>query len=269
MYLFYVDESGQREYNAKSSRHFVLGAIAISDTDWREWNQKINAIKQECFGTTQVEWKSVNLRQPDKCRRFYLEPFGITQGTLTAGVEALYTLINDAPLTLFAAVIDKRQMMTQYVNPVSSTEMAYELLLERVAGFLYSCDNAPCGIIIHDLIQESTGSEVRSHQKTIVELHEKFQKRGKTDFASIEKIIEGVHFLPTDQSNFLQVADLVAYNVYRQFNDSWESWEEGKSLSSMPKYEFFERLLPKFYKSSAGTVKGYGIKKFPTEAGKK
>ena len=104
MYLFYVDESGQRDYNLKSSHHFVLGAVAISDTNWREWNRKINAIKQVCFGTTQVEWKSVNLRQPDKCRRFYLEPFEITQTRLTEAVEEMYALINDAPLTLFAAV---------------------------------------------------------------------------------------------------------------------------------------------------------------------
>ena len=100
MHLFYVDESGQRDYNPKNSQHFVLSAVTISDTDWREWNQKINAIKEGCFGTTQVEWKSVNLRQPDKCRRFYLEPFGITQGVLTAAVEQMYTLINEAPLTL-------------------------------------------------------------------------------------------------------------------------------------------------------------------------
>ena len=269
MFLFYVDESGQREYNPKNSRHLVLGAVAISDTDWREWHQKINAIKQECFGTTQVEWKSVNLRQPDKRSRFYLKPFGMTEQKLTEGVEAMFTLINDAPLTLFAAVIDKRQMVAQYAHPVTSTEMAYELLLERAAGFLSQCDNAPCGIIIHDLIQESASNESRGHQKAILEVHQQFQDRGRTDFASVEKIIEGVHFLPTDQSNFLQVADLVAYNVYRQFNDHWEPWEEGEALSAMPKYDFFERLLPKFYKSSAGMIKGYGIKKFPTEAAKK
>ena len=263
MFLFYLDESGQREYNNKSSRHFVLGAVAISDGDWREWNGKINAIKQGCFGTTQVEWKSVNLRQPDKCRKFYLEPFGITPEKLTGAVGEMFSLINDAPITLFAAVIDKRQMMTKYVDPFSSTEMAYQLLLERVAWFLSGCDNAPCGIIIHDLIQESVESKARSYQKATQEQHEKFQNPLSNGPAKNEKIIEGVHFLPTDQSNFLQVADLVAYNVYRQFADHWEQWDEGKPLSEMTKYSFFERLLPKFYKLSGGIIKGYGIKKFP------
>lgn len=265
MYLFYVDESGQREYNSKSSRHFVLATVAISDGDWREWNKKINAIKQKCFGTTQVEWKSVNLRQPEKQHKFYLEPFGIAPEKLTAGVEEMFTLIVDAPLTLFAVVIDKRQMMTQYVSPVPATEMAYELLLERIARFLSGCDNAPCGIVIHDLIQESSSSQARSHQKAILELHERFQDRGRTGFASVEKIIEGVHFLPTDQSNFLQLADLVAYNVYRQFTNHWEEWDEGQAFATMTKYPFFERILPKFYKSGAGAIKGYGIKKFPKQ----
>ena len=93
--------------------------------------------------------------------------------------------------------IDKRQMMSRYTNPVSSTEMAYELLLERVASFLAHCDNASCGIIIHDLIQSSAFNEAKSHQKAILDLHEKFQNRGQTDFANVEKIIEGVHF-PTN-----------------------------------------------------------------------
>lgn len=262
MHLFYVDESGQRDYNNKNSRHFVLGAVAISDTDWREWNQKINAIKMDCFGTQQIEWKSVVLRQPDKCERVYLKPYGITRERLIEAVEQMYVLINEAPITIFAAVIDKRQMVSKYAHPVSSTSLAYEFLIERIASFLSRPGVQGHGMMVHDLIQESPG-QAKSHQKEIADLHERIQIRGKTDYTNVEKIIEGVHFLPTDQSNFLQVADMTTYNVYRQFADYWKDWDENVDFQAMPKYQFFERIVPKFFTAPTGSLKGYGIKKSP------
>lgn len=265
MYLFYVDESGQREYNEKTTAHFVLAGVAIQDTDWRKWNERINEVKQDVFGTTEVEFKSTRLRQPDKCRRFYLEPFGLTEEALIAAIDRLYQVITEAPILLFAAVINKRHMMQLYPEPEPCTEMAYRMLIERLDGFLQGCNPSPCGLIIHDLIQESVSRQSRDHQEAIIDLHNKFLTRGEGGLAVVENVIEGVHFLPTSQSNFLQIADLVAYNVYRQFQDHWQEWEAGVPLDRCSKYPYFERILPKMHRSRAGRIPGFGIKKFPVE----
>lgn len=263
MYLFYADESGQREYNEKTTGHFVLAGMAIQDTDWRNWNDQINEIKQDAFGTTDVEFKSTWLRQPDKRRRFYSEPFGLTEEALATTVERLYEVIAEAPILLFSAVVNKRQMMQRYQDPEPCTEKAYRMLIERLDGFLQGCDHSPCGLIIHDLIQESVSKQSRDHQEAIINLHKRVMTRGEAGLAVVENIIEGVHFLPTTQSNFLQIADLVAYNVFRQFQDHWQEWEAGMPLDQCPKYPHFERILPKFHMSRTGLIKGFGIKKFP------
>lgn len=87
--------------------------------------------------------------------------------------------------------------------------------------------------------------------------------KGKTSFATLEKIIESVHFESSDQSNFLQVADLLTYNIYRQFTDHGDEWDDGETLKSMTKYPYFARYIPKFDKDPFGNITGYGLKKFP------
>ena len=183
-------------------------------------------------------------------------------------IEHLYKIIDDAPMILFASVIDKRQMTTKYVLPDSATTLAYKHLLERIEKFLKNSTENHFGIIIHDLIQEATGNS-RSYQREIIEYHEQVLHRGRTDEALIEHIVEGVHFVETDQSNFLQVADLVAYNIYRQFTDSGDQWDscfkmnEVEFWRTISTYSYFKRVLNKFDRSEMKRIRGYGIKKFP------
>ena len=268
MYLFYVDESGQREYNEKNSRHFVLGAAGIAEADWRNVNQQINALKLEVFKDRRVEFKSVALRNQEKQRKRYLEPYGLTLEQLTGAVERLYAIVTAAPLTLFAVVIDKRQMTASSVVPESPTSYAYELLLEQFEAFLSRLPDEHSGIVIHDLIQETPGAS-KSYQREIINQHDKFLHEDETSALSMKRIVEGVHFVETDQSNFLQVADLAAYNIYRQFTEYWQEWDaavgvpESIAFIQMPMYPYFQRMLPKFARTPEGVVRGCGITKEP------
>jgi hypothetical protein len=260
MYLFYVDESGQREYNTKSSHYFTLVAVGVAEGNWRSINAAINDIKLEYFGRADIEFKTHHLHRRELRERFYLKPHGLTPEMLTEAVNKLYNIIVDAPLTLFAAVINKRQMLSQYTTPEPATMLAYELLIERIEKFLGRCDDSPYGMIIHDLIVENA----KSHQQDIHDLHEKFQSRGSTSAQKIERIIEGVHFVPSHHSNFLQIADMVAYNTARQFEDHGQEWDAKVAPDKMKQYEWFGRILPKFDKSAQNKVRGYGIKKMPS-----
>ena len=49
-YLFYVDESGQREYG-KTSRYFALCGLGLPVESWRLLSSDINALKVLYFGT--------------------------------------------------------------------------------------------------------------------------------------------------------------------------------------------------------------------------
>jgi hypothetical protein len=54
-----------------------------------------------------------------------------------------------------------------------------------------------------------------------------------------------IRFEKSHHSNFLQLADTVAYNVFRQFVDHGDSWEtigEGE----LKKYTFFSKIAKNF-----------------------
>jgi len=71
-----------------------------------------------------------------------------------------------------------------------------------------------------------------------------------------------VRFEDSAHSELIQVADIVAYNVFRQFTDYGDEWEM-HGLSALPTYEPFERLSTKFRKGAHGRIQGYGVVKVP------
>lgn len=67
-------------------------------------------------------------------------------------------------------------------------------------------------------------------------------------------------FEKSKNSNFLQLADTVAYNVFRQFVYEGDiSDEENKWFL---KYQYIDRIKPNFY-SKDGKINGFGIVKVP------
>ena len=71
-------------------------------------------------------------------------------------------------------------------------------------------------------------------------------------------------FVDSAGSDMVQVADLAAYNVFRQFRDYGEQWEtSGGPGTKLPMYGYFDRLTPKFRQGPDNRVQGFGIVKFP------
>lgn len=67
----------------------------------------------------------------------------------------------------------------------------------------------------------------------------------------------------SSHSDLVQVADLAAYNVHRQFRDFGEEWELGGDQQRLPTYPYFQRIIGKFRTGDGGRVQGYGIAKVP------
>lgn len=60
----------------------------------------------------------------------------------------------------------------------------------------------------------------------------------------------------------MQVADLVAYNCFRQFRQHGKAWEDS-SLKRLPTYNHFLKTLALFDKGPGNQFAGYGIAKWP------
>lgn len=259
MYIFYIDESGQREYGPKTSRYFVLCGLGVPDTEWKRLNDRVSELKNTYFKTPSVETKSAWLRHPSERKKRYIDTFGISEEDLREFIERIYDLIETSNIVLFASVIDKKEMQEDYVTPQNPSSIAYRLIFERFEKFLEQ-QAEDRGIVIFDKISEAAFVK-KGYENLLVRQHLKYMTKG-TDYVTVERIIEGLLFIPSVENNFIQLADLCAYNTFRQFRQFGEDWEKpsGKSLKT---YKYFGRILKKFYVGRDDRLSGYGIKKFP------
>jgi hypothetical protein len=80
--------------------------------------------------------------------------------------------------------------------------------------------------------------------------------------------ITDIKFMRSCNENFLQVADVCAYNIFRQFVEFGREWagqsrsKEGNAIMSV--YPYFERIRCNFfYKPLSGQVRGIGLTCIP------
>ncbi len=258
MFLVYVDESGGRETNNKCSRYFVLAAVVVGESRWRATNLRLNRVKRQHFKKEEVEVKSHWMRIPEKRKKQYCDPLAVTDADVTAVSEGFYEVLTH--FKTFAVVVDKHRFPGDGVSAETSiTTIAYMALTELVSNYLEDNQGSEHAIFIHDLIQASVGVP-KGHQKDIVDLHAFVQwiasyMKGKT-----KDIIEDVHFASSAQSNFLQLADLVAYNVWNQYERHGVPEQNGEDGQPVRLYPYFERILPRFHKGRTGNVYLDGIR---------
>jgi hypothetical protein len=282
----FIDDSGNKEYITPYARefvdnappyagneafwrgnYFVLSGVHIKDDDLQELNDQINALKEACFSTRDVEIKSVWMRIPDKRKKYYLDPYGITSEQLNKFGEDYFDLIakNAKKMKVFAVVFDKR-----WYGPARSTPdgtpllKATQVLLERVHSY--------CGkecAVVFDQMESSLSIQKGAHNK----LQGIFLKNeGMTNtYVSAYTNIKDITFKQSSAENFLQVADVCAYSVWRQFVEHGREWsgseknEEGKVV--LGTYPYFERIRCNFYSGGIfNRVRGYGLACLPDTA---
>jgi len=213
MYLFYLDESGEREYES-GGKYFVLCALGVPVDQWRALNNDVLTLKNTYFQDPSVEIKSNWLRIPKEREKRYLSRYPISEAELAEFVEKLYDALLSYNVTLIATVIDKEQMQEQYKQPQSPSSLAYRLIFERIELMLEEQADA-YGLVIFDKI---TDLEIKKkgYENLLTRQHLRYLEKG-TEFIQINQIIEGLLLIPSHENNMLQLADLCSYNIYRQF----------------------------------------------------
>ena len=260
-YHAFLDESGQREYDPKTERYYVV-AGAISPLDKVEiYNIELGGLKRAFFKTPEVEIKSHWLRQPEKRAEHYLEQYGISDKKLTAFVEAVYEWIIATDIMFIAGIIDKVQIVEQYRNPHNCSALGYQVFLQRYQKFLAS--RHCLGGVTFDQISGSTKAG-NQWQKLLERQHRRLKEHG-CEYTGIQfpNIEEELSFEDSANSALLQIADLTAYNTFRQFRDHGTQWDDPKA-KTLPVYDYFNRLLPRFHQSPSGVFAGFGVAKMPT-----
>ncbi|NNJ12113.1 DUF3800 domain-containing protein [Chloroflexales bacterium ZM16-3] len=267
-HLVYIDDSGTKEYAQPHqqygrigvTRYFVFGAVIMPIGEASLLRNKIVQLKTDTFGRSDVEIKSNWMRMPEKRKKHYLDPCGIDDAALEHFTGAYYDLIVQSNLQIVAAVVDKAHMQELYPNPWYAPAVAYDLVMQRVAQ---TFNEPECvGILIDDMTGKTPKGN--DYKKNLQRQHAQLRQRGSSLLRGIrfDCLLPGITFKNSAVSHLIQVADIVSYNIYRQFCDHGEHWEE-QTKGKIPLYPWFRRLLPKFRQGPNRRIQGYGVVKMP------
>lgn len=265
-YHLFIDDSGTKDYaphygdRRGASKYFVFGGVLISDTVLPQFAQLLIDVKQKFFGCAEVEIKSTWIRNPDSRKERYIDTYNITEIDFNDFLQAYYSAISSCNLTLYASVIDKKQVQDKYPDPYPPCGMAYEFLLQRA---LRSSDLEKLYVHIDNMTGSAPSGE--THKQILNNYHASLRSRGShfpiknVDFTLLN---DSIRYVDSASHHIIQVADIVAYNSYRQFVDNGDDWDNTK-LEKLPLYEYFKMLVPKFAVGLNGQLNGYGMVKFP------
>lgn len=203
MYLLYLDDAGSPGNAAED--YFVLGGICVYEAQVEWFSRELdklatpyNAANPEdiefhasaVFSRREEPWKSMS---GDESR-------GMLKAVLNVARSSYETA------RLFACAIEKKSYPNH--DPV---EMAFEDLCQRFDTFLARQrkeGDRDRGLLILD---KST------HETSLQKLSREFRKVG-TRWGSLKNIADTPFFVDSRASRLIQIADHVAYSVFRRYN---------------------------------------------------
>lgn len=259
-YKIYIDDSGTKEYSPSKIYHFDKGAtqlfafagISIISGSAGQLSNELRSIKKIFFGCEDVEIKANWLRMASERQKRYLEPYNISEDSLKQFVNAAYNLLDISSITLVGCVVDKLAIQLHYQTPWYAPAIAYDFLMQRVQYEMQE-KNAIAHITIDDMRGATPkGNEfknlLRRQHERLLSSGTPLQKHLAFDH------IKTLKFTDSKASDLIQLADLVAYSVYRNAVNK---------LRGMAPYPYFERIAHKFRKDKSGGIDGYGVVEFP------
>ena len=151
-------------------------------------------------------------------------------------------------------------MGEQYSHPHNPSAVAYSMFLQRFQKFL-----APKHSLGRVTFDKMTGATEAGNQwKALLRRqHASLRRKGwQYTGATFGNIAAKIDFADSAQYSLLQMADLAAYNTFRQFRSHGKVWDNPKP-TELPVYEYFDRMLPRFDQNSRGVFAGFGVAKMP------
>lgn len=206
MYILYLDDSGSVANSAED--YFVLGGVCVPEMSIRWLSHQVECIAQE-----------VSPSDPGAVEFHASEIFGGRDGvwkTIPAKIDriaiikrVLRVLDNAyADVAIFACAVHKRSFPTQ--DPV---QMAFEDLSSRFDIFLRrkaaNSEASAKGLIVLDK---------SSYETSLQNLATVFRREGNKWGNYLKNICEVPMFVDSAASRNIQLADHVAYAVFRRYN---------------------------------------------------
>jgi len=154
----------------------------------------------------------------------------------------MLNIVINNEITLIASIINKNNMLKEYGQKAFAPNVyGMELLLERISLFMNNNYPEKQAIIVADKCSNDIESLLNQNHIDHRNNHNGYS------WKNLSNIVENLLFDDSKYSNFIQMTDLCAYNVFRAFRDK------------NPDYHFFRKVLPKYNADKNGCLLNYGI----------
>lgn len=210
MYILYLDDSGS-VFN-KHEDYLVLGGVCVHESAIHWLSEQLEVIASTIhaaelrlvefhaaaiFGGREGFWKQM----PDRLHRIE---------TIKRVLRVLDSARSFPPITLFACAVHKPSFPDH--DPV---ELAFEDLTSRFSFFLQRASNLEKHPYSHKgmlVLDKST------YEENLQNMVLKFRKEGNQWGNNLRNLCEVPLFVDSKSSRIIQLADHVAYSVFRRYN---------------------------------------------------
>lgn len=204
MYLLYLDESGS--VDDPNSHYFVMAGVSVFErqTHWAERAMNDIALRFAPNNPNEIEFHATLMRSGREQWRFF-EVADRVQAT----VDVLNVLNNDHNAhKVFAVVIDKRQVPADQI--ISTAYERIATCFDDYLANLYATSkgkNPQRGIVIFDK---------SIYEISLQQLSSTFKHQGHAT-GTLRNFAEVPLFLDSKASRLIQLADVIAYWIYRRY----------------------------------------------------
>jgi Protein of unknown function (DUF3800) len=249
MYICYLDESGVPQKNAGTTAYFVLLGLAIPAVSWRQKDAEIAEIlnARNFYGEIHTAWMARMYPEQERIADF---------ASLDPGARKR-AVLNERKLDLAKAALHGSKAVKQLAKNYEKTSAYVHLTLEERLGILWAAadqigswtdavifadaqrkaanagdedrilEHAFEQVVTrfhHHLERHSTevGLIVQDQNETaarrLTQLARKYHTRGTT-YSQVSRLVETPLFVDSRLTSMVQLADLCAYAVRRNFEN--------------------------------------------------
>lgn len=204
MHLLYLDDSGS--VSDKTDRFVVLAGFCVNEKQTHWIDKGMNDLVLPFAGNSPYDWEFHGTDMRDKGRKIWRTlPYDVRKNVLLSALS----LVTEKKLRLFAAVIDK----TTCSSEDDMTKLLFEQTSSRFDHFLQRINSKKKATIKEKgiLIVDRAKKELEIQRLTL-----DFKHRGYT-WGKLKNMAEVPLFLDSRSSRLIQLADLIAFSIYRYF----------------------------------------------------
>lgn len=210
MHLVYYDESGDDGFIKFSAPIFVLTGIYIYKDNWRQTYQEIYSFRKTIRNTYGF------LLKAELHTKFFLMNKGgyrnlnICTDDRMAIIEEFCKLISKLPIKCINVVINKKEVKKR---PFDVLDAAMDWSINRIENDIRYNHSSSCKYLL--ISDEGRLSKMRRTARRIQQYNPiKLCYSGQSQNRRIERVIEDILPKNSQESFFIQIADLIAFIVY-------------------------------------------------------